>query len=611
MRRQSTALRWGALFLCALVILSCTRDAPGPHNPTQTVPPSRASASRSGDVGLSSVKTIACYQIYTPPVLDADLSDWSPDGMQALTMSNAAFSAGTVDSEGDLSAQMRARFDAEYIYFGVRIWDNRVIADSGTQIWHDDSIELGLDGAGDGNAYGPDDHQYTVRSDGYLTDRGMTSANVIGDVDVRTVVRLDGYIIEARVPLSRLGSAPATLGREMGFTLGLHDDDNGGRYDAYLIWEGNNTYNGAPRFGTLFLASTGPTPTPSPTRTTAPTRTLSPTITGTPPSATPSRTRTNTPPLSKTGTPTRSLTPTPHAMTVHPVDDTFISAWDPSGNFHSSFTARIRPNDMSTMMQFNLSSIPSTATVLEATLRIYVIQAGAHDLPVNIYRVLEYWAPGQVSWYRPRTGVTWSEAGCRRAGSDYATAPGAAFTFREQNVFLDTNVTAIVQEWVTNPNRNYGFIMQGGGLTSVEYSIITVDNPVAELRPRLLLTWAQLTPTSTPTPTDTPTKTPTFTHTPTETNTPLPTFTPSITPGLGGRVGSLRGQVSALEQELDRLLRILKEASGTPAPPMPTPTPLLNLSPEEEAIALERRVRDLEELIGDMEAILKQFGDLP
>jgi len=175
-----------------------------------------------------------------------------------------------------------------------------------------------------------------------------------------------------------------------------------------------------------------------------------------------------------------------------------------------------------------------------------------------------------------------------------------------------------VQNWMSNPSNNYGLVMHAGGGIAVEYGIITIDNPVVELRPRLTFSWAQLTPTATPTHTRTPTRTPTPTATGTATHTPTRTASPSATPGLDARLASLREQVRQLEQQLERLVGILKQAGSTPTPigratatatVTATRTPIV--PPEQEAILLDRRVRELEQMILRIETILKQFSKLP
>jgi hypothetical protein len=38
-----------------------------------------------------------------------------------------------------------------------------------------------------------------------------------------------------------------------GFNIGLHDDDDGGNWDHYLIWQGASTISNAQDFGRLYL----------------------------------------------------------------------------------------------------------------------------------------------------------------------------------------------------------------------------------------------------------------------------------------------------------------------------------------------------------------------
>lgn len=617
-----------AIFAILVVTLSCVRrEAEPTRDPAALTPPPAKVAAAAERRGLPS------YQLLAPITLDGDLGDWDQEGMVVVDTSTAAFVAGVIDNAADLSAQVRSRWDNDGLYFAVRVFDDRLAMDSGTQVWHDDGIELGLDGVNDQNPYGSDDHQYTVRPDGYITDRGLTSQVAVGNLTTRVRTHSNGYSIEMRIPLANVGGGAGFVGREMGFTIGIHDDDDGGRYDAYVIWEGNNSYNGAATFGLLSFTSTQPTPTPSQTRTSTPSitpvpsRTLTPTITGTPPTLTPtlSPTRTGTPTrtLPPTTTPTLTLTPspTPNTLSLYPSEDTYISAWDPTGNYVGNFTARVRPVEMSALFQFDLGGVPNTATVLSATLRLYIVQGGAYDLSTGVYRLLRSWTPSEATWQRPNRNETWGQVGARRLGVDYTEDTDASLVLRGQNVWIEVPVTALVQYWVNHPQENFGLAVHGGGATSVEYSLITVNNPVTEVRPRLLFTWAQLTPTVTPTRTGTLPPTPTTTRTPTATSTSTATHTPTVTPGLDARIRNLRTQIATLEAQIARLLETLRQLSGTatptPLPGLPTPTrthtprPTSSLAPEDEAVSLERRVRELEQVMTSIEDILRQFGTLP
>jgi len=50
-----------------------------------------------------------------------------------------------------------------------------------------------------------------------------------------------------------LGAGPLTVGKAMGFTFGLHDDDDGGDWESYLIWEGHSTNDSSAEYGRLLL----------------------------------------------------------------------------------------------------------------------------------------------------------------------------------------------------------------------------------------------------------------------------------------------------------------------------------------------------------------------
>jgi hypothetical protein len=47
-----------------------------------------------------------------------------------------------------------------------------------------------------------------------------------------------GYIVELRIPWAALGSFQALENRQIGFDLGLNDDDTGGGRETWLSWGG-------------------------------------------------------------------------------------------------------------------------------------------------------------------------------------------------------------------------------------------------------------------------------------------------------------------------------------------------------------------------------------
>lgn len=135
---------------------------------------------------------------------------------------------------------MYSAWDDTYLYLAARMYDDALVYDS-ESIGDDDSLDIGLDGIHDHRGEQDDDHSYTIRVDGVLAD----FATLVVDADeiVATHILTDGWSLEIAVPWAALGERLATY-RTVGFTLGLHDDDDRGEADAYLIWKGWNTHDG-------------------------------------------------------------------------------------------------------------------------------------------------------------------------------------------------------------------------------------------------------------------------------------------------------------------------------------------------------------------------------
>jgi hypothetical protein len=149
----------------------------------------------------------------------------------------------------DASVRLHAAWDHTGLYFGAVITDSQHIADS-SDIWRDDSIELGIDGVHDATPGGVDDHQFTTAVDGRLTEMG--SNNVPGaSLAVRT--HASRYVLELFVPMAALGRSSLSSGEVVGLNLGLHDDDDGGDWDSYLVLHGASTFSSAADWGDLHL----------------------------------------------------------------------------------------------------------------------------------------------------------------------------------------------------------------------------------------------------------------------------------------------------------------------------------------------------------------------
>ena len=272
---------------------------------------------------------VLSHLLVTAPTIDGHLGEWAALPAVLLDLTTADFvHLREIPDAGDASALLRSGWDNDFLYFAVEIQDDILVADS-IDIWRDDSLELGIDGLQDYIDRRADDHQYTVNLDGRVTDFG----NPIDAVTAITRTVSGGWALEMAVTAEGLGAGPLSVGKALGFTFGLHDDDDGGDWESYLIWKGASTNDSSAEYGTLLLQDDGrdpgtrtPTATPLPTETPTPTHTPTATPTATPlpthtPTPTPTDTATplptETPTPTPTHTPTATPTPTPTATPTH------------------------------------------------------------------------------------------------------------------------------------------------------------------------------------------------------------------------------------------------------------------------------------------------------
>ncbi len=194
-------------------------------------------------MGIRSLRSI--HRVVAP-VIDGDLSDWYMGESIDVNRDTAYSFSGSIDNTADLSATVRSGWSQDTLYFAIQVSDDVIAADD-SEVWRDDGVEIGLDGLRDGQAWGIDDHQYTVVVDGRIADRNEATGDVVGAV----VQHTGGYDVEIAIPMPKLIPGVPVSGTVMGFTVGVRDDDDGGNWDAYLIWEGTSTSSSPDQFGSL------------------------------------------------------------------------------------------------------------------------------------------------------------------------------------------------------------------------------------------------------------------------------------------------------------------------------------------------------------------------
>lgn len=260
------------------------------------------------------------------------------------------------------------------------------------------------------------------------------------------------------------------------------------------------------------------------------------------PTATPTNTATGTPP---THTPTPTITSTPTATPI-PIMACFregdggyagsfdanISLYTPNTNMGADVAIRLKTDGaVSSILKFDVSSIPSDRSVVGATLSLY---ASERDKPYPVYasayQVLRDWNEMEVTWNSAKTGVPWAAGGCNGVGVDRNGTSADTQLIDGTDVWLNLDVTAMVQDWVATPANNRGLIVIGQGPVTLQYNFRSTEFWGTSFRPRLCVSYLPPPPTPTITPTPTSSATPTRTATPTSTLSPTASATPTITP---------------------------------------------------------------------------------
>jgi 5'-nucleotidase len=141
--------------------------------------------------------------------------------------------------------------------------------------------------------------------------------------------------------------------------------------------------------------------------------------------------------------------------------DTYINAWAPDASYGDRFNFSVRqPGVMSGLVQFDLSSIPQFAGVHDAQLKLYpTYRTNVNQLNLYAYPVVGPWDEG----------VTWNTA----PATSYSAA--AMTTLRGVDMEVTLDVTAQVQDWVNEPDSNYGLMLKADDSKSVKYTFIASD----------------------------------------------------------------------------------------------------------------------------------------
>lgn len=163
------------------------------------------------------------------------------------------------------------------------------------------------------------------------------------------------------------------------------------------------------------------------------------------------------------------------------------------------------------LVHFNVAgSVPSGSTITRVEVQFSVTRSAGSSLTIGLHRLLAGWgegasdagAPSGGGGVTPETGdATWIHrffggASWTNPGGDFAPAPSGTRAFGGVGTYTfasGAGLIADVQAWLNNPGGNNGWLLKGPETQNGNARrIATHEEPVASLRPRLLIEYTPI-----------------------------------------------------------------------------------------------------------------------
>src|SRR5580658_6014453 len=145
---------------------------------------------------------------------------------------------------------------------------------------------------------------------------------------------------------------------------------------------------------------------------------------------------------------TITMTTTAYAQ-ITPLGDAYTNTADPTTNYGAKTLLDVDGATQITYIQFNLASIPATASISQATLKLYVNTVSAAG-SFNVDYVNGTWAEGTID-----------ASNAPALGSTIASA--VSITTADKNQYILINVTEAVRAWLDGSETNNGIALVANG----------------------------------------------------------------------------------------------------------------------------------------------------
>ncbi|HUT14682.1 MAG TPA: DNRLRE domain-containing protein, partial [Anaerolineae bacterium] len=213
-----------------------------------------------------------------------------------------------------------------------------------------------------------------------------------------------------------------------------------------------------PKLVVTYISEGGPTSTTTATPTSSATPTHTPTASTTPTQSPTGTSATPTSSATPTHTPTASLTATlagsettitlqQGANDYSGCSDTSIYQYAPDAWYQWQDVLKVGYKQQNAaLVRFDLSSIPTGATITEAALQLYATGWSGSDITLGTCCILRNSDPNQATWNQANTGTYWAQPGCNDTASDRCPAPESSLTTSSIATWYGFDLTALVQD---------------------------------------------------------------------------------------------------------------------------------------------------------------------
>jgi len=179
------------------------------------------------------------------------------------------------------------------------------------------------------------------------------------------------------------------------------------------------------------------------------------------------------------------------------VEDTYTNAGNSTGNFSTDaiLNTYTWPADTvanTTIIKWDVSAIPTDATVIDATLYLYQVSAAVDSFyDIGVHKIINVDPNITTCTWNTYDGTNSWTAGADGGQGDTAAAEDTQAVNSINNKYKIWTVTDMVQDWVTTPSSNYGMLVNSDDVASVDSHryFASTDDVDTSVRPRLVIAY--------------------------------------------------------------------------------------------------------------------------